>query len=107
MKRIGALIVAAGLILAAALWLWIALALPFEDLNECGGGGPVWIAFQALQKLVATAGTLAAIVCAYGAARYVAARGGLDFFLAGAATVSFTFFAWILMMGIAYTSVCS
>ena len=91
----------------AALWLWISLSLPFDDLNACGGGGPVWIAFQVLQKLVAAAGAVAAAVCVVGAARYVAARSGASWFFLGGATVSFTFFGWILMMGIGYTAICA
>ena len=107
MKQLGALLVAVGLGAVAVFWLWISLSLPFEDLNECGGGGPVWIGFQVLQKLVATAGALAAGVCVYGAVRWVARRGGVEYFLYGGAAVSFTFFGWILLMGIAYTAVCS
>lgn len=107
MKQLGAFATATGLALVATLWLWTSLSLPFEDLNECGGGGPVWIAFQVTQKLVAAAGAVAAGVCVYGAARYLAARGGSDYFLLGGAAVSFTFFGWILMMGIGYTVVCT
>jgi hypothetical protein len=107
-KRLGAFVFATGILLAAVFWLWVSLSLPFEDLNECGGaGGVLWVGFQVLQKLVATGGALAAVVCAYGATRYVASRGGLQYFFGGGATVSFTFFGWILMMGIAYTLVCS
>lgn len=91
--------------LMATLWLWISLSTPFEDLDACGGGA-AWVAFQVFQKLVAGAGTVAAIACVYGAARFAAARGGIEFFFVGGATVSFTFFGWILMMGIAYTAVC-
>ena len=107
MKRLGALLAAGGLATAAVFWLWISLSLPFEDLNECGGGGPVWIAFQVLQKLVATAGMLAALTCLYGAVRYAVSRAQVQFFFYGGAAMSFIFFGWILMMGIAYTAVCS
>ena len=106
MKRLAALAVAAGLGLVAVFWLWISLSLPFEDLDDCGGGGVLWIGFQVLQKLVAAAGGVAAVVCVYGAVRYVAARGGAERFLMGGAAVSFTFFGWILLMGIGYSIVC-
>lgn len=106
MKRLAVLAGAAGLALVAVFWLWISLSLPFDDLNECGGGGALWIGFQLLQKLVAAAGAVGAAVCVYGAGRYVAARGGVQFFFMGGAAVSFTFFAWILLMGIGYSIVC-
>ena len=107
MKQLAVFAAAAGLALVATLWLWISLSLPFDDLNQCGGGGPVWIAFQVVQKLVATAGAIAAIVCVYGAGRYIAARGGTEYFFLGGAAVSYALFGWILMMGIGYTIVCT
>ena len=107
MKRLAALIVAAGLGLVAVFWLWISLSLPFDDLNECGGGGAVWFVFQLTQKLLAAAGAVAAAVSVYGATRYLATRDGINLFFLSAAAVSFTFFAWILLMGIGYTIACT
>lgn len=109
MKRAGAFLLAIALLLTAGLWVWISLSLPFEDELQASacGSGPFWIGFQALQKLLAAAGLLAALVCAYGATRYLAGRGGLSHFGYGGAAVSFTFFGWILLMGITYTVACT
>jgi hypothetical protein len=107
MRKAGALLAGTGLVAAAGFWLWIALSLPFDDQDLQGcGGGPLWFVFQTLQKALAAAGTIAAFVCLAGAVRFAAVQRGLMWFGYGGAVMSFTFFGWILLMGIVYTWTC-